>query len=298
MPSVQLRFRFLGRRFLGRRSSFSGSWFLDTLFGIEKSLLQELMERDTLNVKEVELFQAVDGWAEQQCNRLNLKPEGSVKREILGEEVIKKLRFPLMEQREFMEIVTVTKMLSQDEASNIMAQYDDPNVALLHGFSKTERVGPPIRSCRYHKGVRITICGNEPATFEPVTLTVDKNVLLHGVSSFFEECDRYAKVSATVKVYVDGQMRGDSLFYFQTGIYEVDVPKNIDRIYHGFNVLFDELLVLRRNVEYCIAVSHDMPSISFFYDYGDWNVVDCHGVTFSFMDTGTVVAEVLFTEDL
>ena len=197
-----------------------------------------------------------------------------------------------------MEIVTVTKMLSQDEASNIMAQYDDPDVALLHGCSKTERVGPPIRCCRYHKGVSITIYGNEPATFEPITLTVGKNVLLHGVSLFFEECDMYAKVSATVKVYVGGEMRGDSLFYAQTGTYEVNVQKNIDRIYHGFDVLFDKLLVLRRNVEYCIAVSHDMPSISFFYDYGDWNVVDCQGVTFSFVDTETVVAEVLFTEDL
>jgi len=62
-------------------------------FGIEKSLLQELVERDTLNIKEVELFQAVDGWAEQECKRLNMKPEGSVKREILGEEVIKKIAF-------------------------------------------------------------------------------------------------------------------------------------------------------------------------------------------------------------
>ena len=272
-------------------------------FGIEKSLLQELVERDTLNIKEVELFQAVDGWAEQECKRLNLKSEGSVKREILGEEVIKKLRFPLMEQREFMEIVTVTKILTQDEASNVVAQFDDPNVLPVHGFSKTERVGPPMRCCRYHKGhkdVSVTICCNKPATFEPITLTVDKNVLLHGVSLFFEECecDMYAKVSATVKVYVGGEMRGDSLFYSQTGTYEVNVQKNIDRIYHGFDVLFDKLLVLRRNVEYCIAVSHDMPSISFFYDYGDWNVVDCHGVTFSFMDTETVVAEVLFTEDI
>ena len=197
-----------------------------------------------------------------------------------------------------MEIATVTKMLSQDEASNIMAQYDDPDVALLHGCSKTERVGPPIRCCRYHKGVSITIYGNEPATFEPITLTVGKNVLLHGVSLFFEECDMYAKVSATVKVYVGGEMRGDSLFYPQTGACEVDFQKNIYRIYHGFDVLFDKLLVLRRNVEYCIAVSHDMPDLCLFSGFEGDKAVDCHGVTFSFGSWGTVVAEVLFTKGL
>jgi len=154
-------------------------------FGIEKSLLQELLERDTLNIKEVELFQAVDGWVVHQYNRLNMKPEGSVKREILGEEVIKKLRFPLMEQREFMEIVPVTKILTQEEASNVVAQFDNPTLPLLHGFSKKQRKGPPLRCCRYHKYVDIFSSSNVPATLEPINLTVDKNIVLHGVSVFF-----------------------------------------------------------------------------------------------------------------
>ena len=269
-------------------------------FRIEKSLLQELVERDTLNIKEVELFQALDGWAEHQCNRLNLKPEGSVKREILGEEVMKNLRFPLMEQREFMEIVPVTKILTQEEASNVVAQFDDPTLPLLHGFSKEQRKGPPLRCCRYHKYVDIFSSSNVPATFEPINLTVDKNIVLHGVSIFFEERDRYARVSATVKVFVGDEITTGSLLFSQTGSYKVDVQRNIGQIYHGFDVLFDELLVLRRNVKYCIAVAHNMPDLSAFSGFEGDEVVDCHGVTFTFEEIriGNVFAEFLFKEDL
>ena len=63
---------------------------------LERCRLQELVERDTLNVREVDLFKAVDCWAEEECKRQNLKSDGPAKRQILGEQIIKKLRFPVM----------------------------------------------------------------------------------------------------------------------------------------------------------------------------------------------------------
>ncbi|CAH3135304.1 unnamed protein product, partial [Pocillopora meandrina] len=60
----------------------------DAFATIEKSLLEEVVERESLN-----LFKAVDCWARRECEKKNLIAEGSVKREILGERIVKAIRF-------------------------------------------------------------------------------------------------------------------------------------------------------------------------------------------------------------
>ena len=42
---------------------------------IERSLLEAIVARDTLTIKEVALFKAVDGWATRQCERQGLAAE-------------------------------------------------------------------------------------------------------------------------------------------------------------------------------------------------------------------------------
>ena len=47
---------------------------------VEKSMLEELVERDLLNVREVELFKAVDCWAPKhakECEKQGLAAEGN-----------------------------------------------------------------------------------------------------------------------------------------------------------------------------------------------------------------------------
>ena len=71
----------------------------DGFVTIKKSVLEELVERESLNVREVELFKAVDCWATKECEKQGLAAaEGSVKRRILGERIVKAIRFPVMEQ--------------------------------------------------------------------------------------------------------------------------------------------------------------------------------------------------------
>lgn len=50
----------------------------DGFVAIERSVLEELVVRDSLNIKEVELFKAVDCWAGMECEKQGLKAEGSV----------------------------------------------------------------------------------------------------------------------------------------------------------------------------------------------------------------------------
>ena len=50
----------------------------DGFVTIEKSVLEELVERELLNVREVELFKAVNYWATKECENLSkaLKERG------------------------------------------------------------------------------------------------------------------------------------------------------------------------------------------------------------------------------
>ena len=41
----------------------------DGFVKIERSVLEELVEKDSLTVKEVELFKAVDCWATKECEK-------------------------------------------------------------------------------------------------------------------------------------------------------------------------------------------------------------------------------------
>ena len=60
----------------------------------------------------MELFKAVDRWATKESERQGTTPEGDVKRRILGEEIVKEIRFPLMSQKEFASVVFDSYILS------------------------------------------------------------------------------------------------------------------------------------------------------------------------------------------
>ena len=89
----------------------------DGFVTIERSVLEELIDNDSLNIKEVELLKAVDCWAENECEKQGLVPEGFVKRRILGERVVKGIRFPVMEENEFARVVLDCAYLLTKSAS-------------------------------------------------------------------------------------------------------------------------------------------------------------------------------------
>ena len=57
----------------------------DEFVTLERSLVESVVMREALNVKEVELFKAVDRWATREIERQGMTPDGDVKRQILGE---------------------------------------------------------------------------------------------------------------------------------------------------------------------------------------------------------------------
>ena len=76
---------------------------------IERFLLEAVVSRNTLTIEEIELFKAVDQWATKDCEKQGLAAK------ILGEKIIKGIRFPVMKEKEFATVVLDAKILSPDE---------------------------------------------------------------------------------------------------------------------------------------------------------------------------------------
>ena len=81
------------------------------------------MEREKLNATEVELFKAVDRWATKENERQGITPEGDGKRRILGEEIVKAIRFPLKSLKEFASVVIDSHILTSKETEDMMKHY-------------------------------------------------------------------------------------------------------------------------------------------------------------------------------
>jgi len=160
----------------------------DDFVSIERSVLEELFEKDSLNIKEVELFKAVACWAKKECEKQGLAVEGSVKRRILGERIVKGIRFPVMEEKEFVEFVLDSDILSQKETYGLM-KYFNSVIKTPLGFSEAKRVNLKIisRFRSLNSGLHYLPGGSYYLSF-----SADKNIKLHAVRLFASENSEYS----------------------------------------------------------------------------------------------------------
>ena len=123
----------------------------EEFFTLERSLVEAVVKRDKLNVKEVELFKAVDRWAIKECERQEITPDGETKRRIIGEEIVKEIRFPLMLQKEFVSFVFDAKVLEFPEIREMMKHFCDVHLTSPLPFIQDPRMGSFHRCYRFKK---------------------------------------------------------------------------------------------------------------------------------------------------
>ena len=217
---------------------------------IGRSLLEEVVARDNLSIKEVSLFQAVDRWATTQCEKQGLAEEGSIKRRILGEEMIKALRFPVMTGEEFVVNVVDTNILTSDEVVTLFKYFIVPTSPTLVAFSKTPRgklthAADCITSCRFPTCTP-TSWNYHGERSDLLCFSVDKNITLHGLRLFGSENNSY---TVTLKVTDTGSR---TTVVSKSGTYYPKLLHSKHFSYHGFEVMFDSAAVLKNNTSYLV----------------------------------------------
>jgi len=261
---------------------------------IEKCLLETVVERDTLNIQEIELFKAVNLWATRRCEEQGLSKDGSEKRRILGEQIVKGIRFPVMTQHEFAGVVLDCKILTPDESFTIVKYLNSiPNTPV--GFPETKRTGLKElfeRCCRFGSVVH-TGSGYpySPGKKDCLRFEVDRDISLLGVTLCGSKNYEYF-VAIEIK-RLDYHKRND--LGIKEGKFSSVLIKSELASYYGFNVFFDSPVDIKKDVLHRLEASISDGANSCFGQNGQDCVV-CSGVRFRFLTSsqssnGTKVEE-------
>jgi len=248
---------------------------------IERYLLEAVVERDALGISEVKLFKAVMQWATKESEKQGLVAEGQVKRRILGEKIVKGIRFPVMTHKEFASVVLDSKLLTLDEVTDIvkyLSSVKGPQV----GFPVSKRGACSGLERCFRFGSVVSGCSNNGISM--LIFCVNKNILLNGVYLFGSEGNDYS-VSLTLYQY---QFTSYATVVSTEGTFSS--LHNKSKNFWGFDVLFHRPVSIIKGIMYGIAAAISGPD-SFGGRNGNRHV-ESSGVTFKFVDlAGTTEVE-------
>ena len=276
---------------------------------LEKSLVESLVKREVLNVKEVELFKAVDRWATKEMDRQGITSDSEAKRRIIGEETLKAIRFPLMSEKELLSVVPDSNILTMKEVVELMKHFNGVLTTPLQ-FSVIPRTKPliqasllaevshdealsflprrerpllagKIQACYRFKSLRIAgheSCWNYGSgKSDRICFTVSKDMQLLGVEHFGREGSSY-----TVSVDLIDTVSGLCVVK-KSGSYISELKQHDSKTFYGFDVLFNSPVHLKQNNCYEL-VSLIKGDMSFYGQAGKTNI-QCHGVSVTFSDS-------------
>ena len=233
----------------------------DDFVTVEGSLLKSVVKRDRLNIKELELFKALDHWAKHRCEGQGLAVDGESKRIIIGEEILKEIRFPLMSEKEFASFVIDSNILNAQEIGVMVKHYNQVLTSPLP-FAQSSRLGVTNRCWRFthfkHPGTNLGWWSYLRGP-DSICLSVNKAISLLGVQHFGCEGGEY-----TVSTEITDVRRGSSQVK-TSGTYSCE--KDMDHAFYGFDVLFNSPVILEPGNTYKI-ISNIKGPLSWFGQQG------------------------------
>ena len=224
---------------------------------IEKTLLEAYVQRETLNIREVELFKACDRWAINQCRKQGLATDGELKRRVLGEKIIKAIRYAAMKQEEFAGVVLDAKILTPDEIVTFFKFFSSQEISLPLGFSEARR-----RLCLHRCG-RFTLMQRSSwdcdGSVDAIEFKVDKDIILNGVRLFGSESNLYnldtLELFRVGDPYIAMFVSPERLVKLESSTYPSKLLESSQNVsYHGLEVLFNSRPSLKKNTLYHIRV--------------------------------------------
>ena len=247
---------------------------------IQRSLLEVVVKRDSLDIREVELFKAVDLWATKECERQGLAVDGQMKRKILGEQIVKGIRFPAMEEKEFASVVLDSDILTKEEMACLVKNFNGVLTRPVC-FPEDRRIGPVYACSRFED---LMSAGEEGGwnydrseLSEYIEFSVDKDIMLHGIRLFGSKGNNY-KVFLEI---MDCQTDYYSLIDVEENFLSVPFPYKEEEIY-VIDILFAPCL-LKRNNRYVAETF--LTGQNSCYGISGSGSVQCHGVTFHFRNS-------------
>ena len=246
---------------------------------IDRPLLETLVERETLEIAEVKLFKGVVEWATKESEKRGIVADGQEKRRIIGERIVKALRFPVMKQEEFASVVIDSKILTYDEVADVIKYFNSVQSSCVF-FPVTKRSRPRPSSklirCRRFDSVKFG-WKNLRQTQQRIDFKVDRDILFHGVNMFGSIGLNY---SVTLRLRVFTGMIGSDVLggSIMTGTFAS--AGDVSGTFYCFDVLLKNPVPLKKGITYSLVANVKGPD-SWYGTQGHQSHL-CSGVQFQF----------------
>ena len=248
----------------------------DDFVTLGRSLIESVVKRERLTVREVDLFKAVDRWATKESERQGVTADGESKRRIIGEDIVKAIRFPLMSQKEFVSVGLDSRILNIGEMSELMKFYSDVELTSPLPFIQTPRTDTTqLHQC--YRFLSYNSYWSYSGNLDVILLSVDKSVKLHGIQHFGSAGHGYT-VSTEVK-----DTTNNCTLVKKTGYYSSLKDEKLG--YYGFTVCFDPPLCLHKSKRYEVRSLITGPP-SWYGERGNTSL-ECGQVQFNFYSSNS-----------
>ena len=252
----------------------------DSFLEIDAQLLASILEKDGLNINEIEVFKAIKKWVERKLSRDNAELTTENKRRAL-DEIIHLIRFPVMSAKEFAEGPARSELLPIEDVKDIFVYL---NAGIIEKSCSTKysfcpRNFKPSVCARYNKTMKNYLWRYDEHDIDAIRFKVDDEVYLAGVGLYGSPCGGEYNVVMTITDDNDFVYKKDTTFTCppDPDFHSVDNPMI-------YQIMFDEPIRIKENAYYSICILLEGPP-SYAGDDGRAEVVT-EGVQFQFENCG------------
>ncbi|XP_056616579.1 BTB/POZ domain-containing protein 6-A isoform X1 [Triplophysa dalaica] len=235
---------------------------------IDLPTLESILQRETLNVKEAIIFQAVLGWADAECRRQSLSPTLQNQRSVLGK-ALHLVRLPSMTLQEFADGAAQSNILTLEETHSIFLWYTAATKPSL-GFPVTPRKGLTPQHChRFQSSAYRSNQWRYRGRCDSIQFAVDKRVFIAGLGLYGSSGGK-AEYSVRIELKRQGVLLAHNLTKFVS-----------DGSSSTFPVWFEHPVQVEQDAFHTVSVVLDGSELSYFGQEG-MTEVQCGKVTFQF----------------
>lgn len=165
-------------------------FFTEEFLNMCPSCIYKIVQRDSIFASEKVVFDQVVRWSKEECKRRGLPEKAENQREVLGD-ILKEIRFPILEHQFLNDLVCETGILNDKEKVDILRQQLKAKCTKLCMFKKRERKW---------KAINVMICSVDPTKISKnsydvkqltrIAFTVQHNAFLLGIHLNIENIQR------------------------------------------------------------------------------------------------------------
>lgn len=235
---------------------------------IDLPTLEIILQRETLNTREVVVFQAVLCWAAAECRRQGLTVTPGNQRAVLGK-ALYLIRFPSMTLQEFADGVAQSDVLTLKEARDVFLWFTATNKPRLE-FPVVSRAGlVPQRCHRFQSSAYRSNQWRYRGRCDSIQFAVDRRIFVAGLG-LYGSSGRKAEYIVRIELKRQGTILAQNITKFLS-----------DGSSSTFPVWFEHPVQVEQDTFYTVSGVLDGNELSYFGQEG-MTEVQCGKVTFQF----------------